>query len=80
MLRSCIRFQTASRSMRRPSIRPVKTPLDLHLDEHLQEKKQRVLRKAAGAESAPIIDFDFSVFQKNSLEKDIDIDLFDNER
>ena len=47
--------QTAS-----PTLRPVKTPLDLHLDEHLQERKQKILRKAVGAENTRVIDIDLS--------------------
>jgi transposase InsO family protein len=43
-----------------PMLRPVKTPLDLHLAEHLQEVKQRILRKAAGAENTRVIDIDLS--------------------
>lgn len=51
-----------------PSIRPVKTPLDLHLDEYLQEKKQRILRKAVGAENPRISDMDLSLLNETKRE------------
>ena len=52
-----------------PALRPVKTPLDLHLDEHLQEKKQKILRKAAGAENTKVIDIDLYSLTEPKQEK-----------
>jgi len=57
-----------------PSLRPVRTPLDLHLDKHLQEKRQRMLKKAVGAEST--LDIDLSFLTKPKREES-DLKLFD---
>jgi hypothetical protein len=50
-----------SQTNQSPALRPVKTPLDLHLDEHNQEKKQKLLRKAAGAENTRVVDIDIDL-------------------
>ncbi len=42
-----------------PTLRPVKTKLDLQVAPHLQDKRQRILRKAVGAE-VPRMDIDLS--------------------
>jgi len=43
-----------------PSIRPVKTVLDLQVNDHNAERRRKVLKKAAGAEDATVIDIDLS--------------------
>ena len=60
-----------------PSLRVVRTPLDLHLEEHLQDKRQRILKKAAGAESSPLIDIDLSAFGNNTEQRQ-KLKLFEN--
>jgi len=59
----------------RPTLRPVRTPLDLHVDVFKRERKQKMLRKAAGAESAKLIDLDLSVLGQAKPER---IKLFDD--
>lgn len=53
----------------KPALRPVRTVLDTHLDEHLQEQKQKILRKAAGAENTKVIDIDLYSLTKPKEEK-----------